>query len=676
MLEKHHGVRILDEAVESVGEALAPLHPRPPAPGQVGQPAGHRLRPGGDQPERDPRRPSRTAAARSTTSSSSSASSTARAPPARQHAERMAETTAGARRGRGTPRAPGDSAGRTRRTLVEEIRALPRPDRGAATPRRRRPATATRRRRPASSPPASELRRPKTAELRAVQGEIAAVAGLGRLADHRRGRSPAGRASPSARCSPTRSRPCSTSGRSWRSASSASRTRWRRSPSGSGPPAPTSTDPRRPIGVFMLVGPSGVGKTETALALADTLYGGERNLITINMSEYQEAHTVSGLKGSPPGYVGYGEGGVLTEAVRRRPYSVVLLDEVEKAHPDVLELFFQVFDKGTLEDGEGREIDFKNTVILLTSNVGTDTIMQALQGPRDDARRPRPWPRRSAPTCSTRGRSQAGLPRPADRRAVLPHLRRRSCGRSSGSSSAGSASGCGRTTTPSSATATSWSRHRRPLPRGRERRRNVDHILTRTCCPRSPQEVLARMAAAEPISNGPRHGRRGRGIPVRGPLRPLRPESENGGPAGYEHLLRPICNSDELPPSTAGRARVRSARPGSLGAVGWPTTWGRFLVPRGERSRTRPSQTWPLGFVRRPPSHPEMRIRGPPRRPRRRGRGPTTPPEPGIAAKLAPSPGSGRKLARWGLVGLEDELDVEIELGVEEEAGHLDERAE
>ncbi|HKM56034.1 MAG TPA: type VI secretion system ATPase TssH [Isosphaeraceae bacterium] len=141
------------------------------------------------------------------------------------------------------------------------------------------------------------------------------------------------------------------------------------------------TDPRRPIGVFLLVGPSGVGKTETALALADALYGGEHNVITINMSEYQESHTVSGLKGSPPGYVGYGEGGVLTEAVRRRPYSVVLLDEVEKAHPDVLELFFQVFDKGTLEDGEGREIDFKNTIILLTSNVGTDTIMQLCRNP-------------------------------------------------------------------------------------------------------------------------------------------------------------------------------------------------------------------------------------------------------------------------------------------------------
>ncbi len=136
-------------------------------------------------------------------------------------------------------------------------------------------------------------------------------------------------------------------------------------------------DPHKPKGVFLLVGPSGVGKTETALALADLLYGGERQLITINMSEYQEAHSVSGLKGSPPGYVGYGEGGVLTEAVRRKPHSVVLLDEVEKAHPDVLEMFFQVFDKGRMDDAEGREIDFRNTVILLTSNIGTQGVMQA-----------------------------------------------------------------------------------------------------------------------------------------------------------------------------------------------------------------------------------------------------------------------------------------------------------
>jgi type VI secretion system protein VasG len=140
-------------------------------------------------------------------------------------------------------------------------------------------------------------------------------------------------------------------------------------------------DPQKPVGVFLLVGPSGVGKTETALALSDLLYGGEHNVITINMSEFQEAHTVSTLKGSPPGYVGYGEGGVLTEAVRRRPYSVVLLDEIEKAHPDVLELFFQVFDKGRMEDGEGRLIDFKNCIIILTTNAGTDTIMTLTADP-------------------------------------------------------------------------------------------------------------------------------------------------------------------------------------------------------------------------------------------------------------------------------------------------------
>ena len=141
-------------------------------------------------------------------------------------------------------------------------------------------------------------------------------------------------------------------------------------------------NPSKPIGVFMLAGPSGVGKTETALALAETLYGGEQNMITINMSEFQEAHTVSTLKGAPPGYVGYGEGGRLTEAVRRKPYSVILLDEVEKAHPDVHEIFFQVFDKGTMEDGNGRRIDFKNTLIILTTNVGTDLIMGLSRDPK------------------------------------------------------------------------------------------------------------------------------------------------------------------------------------------------------------------------------------------------------------------------------------------------------
>jgi len=144
-------------------------------------------------------------------------------------------------------------------------------------------------------------------------------------------------------------------------------------------------NPDKPIGVFLLAGPSGVGKTETALALAETMYGGDQSVITINMSEFQEAHSVSTLKGAPPGYVGYGQGGVLTEAVRRRPHSVVLLDEVEKAHPDVHELFFQVFDKGWMEDGQGVRVDFKNTIILLTSNVGSDLILKLCAGPERPA---------------------------------------------------------------------------------------------------------------------------------------------------------------------------------------------------------------------------------------------------------------------------------------------------
>ena len=143
------------------------------------------------------------------------------------------------------------------------------------------------------------------------------------------------------------------------------------------------TSENGPQGVFLLVGPSGTGKTETALALADVLYGGERSLITINLSEYQEPHTVSQLKGSPPGYVGYGQGGILTEAVRKRPYSVILLDEVEKAHRDVMNLFYQVFDRGFMRDGEGREIDFRNTVILMTANLGSDPIMQLLDDQPD-----------------------------------------------------------------------------------------------------------------------------------------------------------------------------------------------------------------------------------------------------------------------------------------------------
>src|SRR5206468_4209864 len=141
------------------------------------------------------------------------------------------------------------------------------------------------------------------------------------------------------------------------------------------------TDPRKPIGVFLMVGMSGTGKTETALTLADLLYGGEQNMTVINMSEFKEEHKVSLLMGSPPGYVGYGEGGVLTEAVRRRPYSVILLDEMEKAHPGVQDIFFQVFDKGNMKDGEGRDIDFKNTVIIMTSNAATDLIVRLCADP-------------------------------------------------------------------------------------------------------------------------------------------------------------------------------------------------------------------------------------------------------------------------------------------------------
>ncbi|MDQ3907803.1 MAG: type VI secretion system ATPase TssH, partial [Acidobacteriota bacterium] len=256
------------------------------------------------------------------------------------------------------------------------------------------------------------------------------------------------------------------------------------------------TDPRRPVGVFLLVGPSGVGKTETALTLADTLYGGERNLVTINMSEYQEAHTVSSLKGSPPGYVGYGEGGVLTEAVRRKPYSVVLLDEVEKAHPDVMELFYQVFDKGMLEDGEGREIDFKNTIILLTSNVATDTIMKLCADPET---RPEP-----------EGLVEAIRPeliktfKPAllGRMFVVPYypisdeamrsiirLKLGQIGRRMEENHDADFS-------YDDAVVEAIASRCREVESGA---RNVDHILTRTLLPEMSGEFLARMAAAQPV---------------------------------------------------------------------------------------------------------------------------------------------------------------------------------
>ena len=250
-------------------------------------------------------------------------------------------------------------------------------------------------------------------------------------------------------------------------------------------------DPRRPVGVFLLVGPSGVGKTETALALADVLYGGERNLVTINMSEYQEAHSISGLKGSPPGYVGYGEGGILTEAVRRKPYCVVLLDEMEKAHTDVMELFYQVFDKGFMEDAEGREIDFKNTVILMTSNTGSDMLMKMCADPET---RPEPGALAEALTPELRkifkpallGRLIVIPYYPIDDRSMrkiielkLDHIRRRLA-----------------------------ENHRVPFTYSTElvdevaRRctevesgaRNVDHILTGTLLPEVSSEILARMA--------------------------------------------------------------------------------------------------------------------------------------------------------------------------------------
>ncbi|MDG3005798.1 type VI secretion system ATPase TssH [Paludisphaera mucosa] len=265
------------------------------------------------------------------------------------------------------------------------------------------------------------------------------------------------------------------------------------------------TDPRRPIGVFLLVGSSGVGKTETALALAEALYGGERNLITINMSEYQESHTVSGLKGSPPGYVGYGEGGVLTEAVRRRPYSVVLLDEVEKAHPDVLELFFQVFDKGTLEDGEGREIDFKNTIILLTSNVGTETILELC---RDAEALPTPeelgeavWPDLLAAT-SERGVQvfkQAFL----GRLIVVPYypisdeVMRRIIRLQLGRVAQRMRENHDAAFTYDEAVVECIGGRCKEVQTGG---RNVDHILTRSLLPEISQEVLARMAQARVVS--------------------------------------------------------------------------------------------------------------------------------------------------------------------------------
>lgn len=258
------------------------------------------------------------------------------------------------------------------------------------------------------------------------------------------------------------------------------------------------TDPRRPVGVFLLVGPSGVGKTETAITLAETLYGGERNLVTINMSEFQEAHTVSSLKGSPPGYVGYGEGGVLTEAVRRKPYSVVLLDEVEKAHPDVMELFYQVFDKGQLEDGEGREIDFKNTVILLTSNVATDTVMKLSADPET-----RPEPEGLADAIRPE-LLKVFKPALLGRMTVVPYypiaddvmreIIRLQLGRIGARLNANH----GAQFTYTDEVVNEIAARCHEVESGA---RNVDHILTRTLLPELSGEFLQRMANGEPVTS-------------------------------------------------------------------------------------------------------------------------------------------------------------------------------
>jgi type VI secretion system protein VasG len=256
-------------------------------------------------------------------------------------------------------------------------------------------------------------------------------------------------------------------------------------------------DPRRPIGVFLMVGPSGVGKTETAMALADILYGGEKNMVVINMSEYQEAHTVSSLKGSPPGYVGYGEGGVLTEAVRRKPYSVVLLDEIEKAHPDVIELFYQVFDKGVLEDAEGREIDFKNTVIMLTSNVGTDLVMRLCADPET-----RPEPDSLAEALRPE-LIKAFKPAFLGRTVVVPYyplsddVLRRIIRLQLGRIASRFRENHRAEFLYDDAVVEAIRSRCREVESGA---RNVDHILTGTLLPEVSREILVRMAEGQPIS--------------------------------------------------------------------------------------------------------------------------------------------------------------------------------
>jgi type VI secretion system protein VasG len=256
-------------------------------------------------------------------------------------------------------------------------------------------------------------------------------------------------------------------------------------------------DPRRPIGVFLLVGPSGVGKTETALALADILYGGDRNMVIINMSEYKEEHKISRLTGSAPGYVGYGEGGVLTEAVRRKPYSIVLLDEVEKANPAVQEIFYQVFDKGTLQDDKGTEVDFKNTIILLTSNVGTDTIMKVCADPdtRPDAE--------GLAAVLRRDLLQAFKPALLGRLTVVPYfplsdevlrqIIRLQLGRIGERARANHQAAF----TYDDALVETVAGRCKEVESGA---RNVDHILTGTLLPELSRQFLTRMAEGNPVA--------------------------------------------------------------------------------------------------------------------------------------------------------------------------------
>jgi type VI secretion system protein VasG len=256
------------------------------------------------------------------------------------------------------------------------------------------------------------------------------------------------------------------------------------------------TDPRRPIGVFLLVGTSGTGKTETAMTLAELLYGGDQNMTVINMSEFKEEHKVSLLMGSPPGYVGYGEGGVLTEAVRRRPYSVVLLDEMEKAHPGVQDVFYQVFDKGRLRDGEGRDIDFRNTVIIMTSNAATDMVMKLCADPDT-----RPEPEAFASSLHEE-LTKTFKPAFLGRVAVVPYypltdeVMRGICKLQLGRIAKRIAENYRATFSYTDDVVTSIVSRCTEVDTGA---RNVDHILTKSMLPEMAAEFLARMAEGETI---------------------------------------------------------------------------------------------------------------------------------------------------------------------------------